>query len=402
MTDQTEEQPTEQILNEEYDIEEYTQDNVSPELADVPPSTEDLMQFLQKKKKKTAYEMALAQYTMDSDQPTAVKTAAKKDYEKHSKVYTSILHSIQALAPEETPFTPITDGSGSTVRRREESQKKVFRIAKLTNRFKASSVPNEYWTYFQEQCETYALSDYEAVLLIQANVGEHPKGPLWYSNHVHPRGNSIKLCQLKQSFFNEFLDTDWKTQRMIALLGIIYKRETVKDFVHRFSTLMRGTGFLWEGTQVEHGFLKHVLYYKCPPSVQRLLNGKSPDDFADCASLAKVLTTFPGIPDDVPAEPLCSSCSAKRKREPVPSSLPPGKKTGPKYCSEHGQCGHETKDCRVLKGKKTGDGSTPPPLRRNQRERVTIRVVLRNTLENTPLFVHSRLLPILPKIMISG
>jgi len=52
MTDQTEEQPTEQILNEEYDIEEYTQDNVSPELADVPPSTEDLMQFLQKKKKK--------------------------------------------------------------------------------------------------------------------------------------------------------------------------------------------------------------------------------------------------------------------------------------------------------------------------------------------------------------
>ena len=108
--------------------------------------------------------MALAQFTMDCDQPTSVKTAAKKDYEKNSKVYSPILHT-QALAPDETPFMPATAGSASSARSPEERQKKIFPVAKLTNRFTTSSSPNEYWTYFQEQCETYFFTDYGAVLL---------------------------------------------------------------------------------------------------------------------------------------------------------------------------------------------------------------------------------------------
>ena len=158
------------------------------------------------------------------------------------------------------------------------------------------------------------------------------------------------MPELKKLFFKEFLDADWKTRQVVALLSIVFRNETVKDFMNRFSNLMRGTDFAWEGTSSYHGFLKHVLFYKCPNSVQRLLNGKTPDDFVDCASLASELMTFPGIPDDFQPEPPCSRCRQgdKRKKDPhKPDSAPVAKR--PKLnCSVHGLCGHESKHCRVL------------------------------------------------------
>ena len=242
--------------------------------------------------------MALAQYGMDHAATTQAKVAARKEYDKQSKAYDAVIRSIAALSPDK-PSLQNARSLYDVGCRQEESQKKIFRLSKMMNRFTQKSIANEYWLYFNEQCETYNLTHYESILLMQAIVVEHPNGPLWYSNNVHPRSKEMTRLELQELFFLEFLDSNWRTERMIALLGITYRSETVKEFIHRFSTLMRGTGFLWEGTKPEHAFLKHVFYYKCPHSVQRLLNGRTPDDFNDCSSLAKVLMTYPAIPEDV-------------------------------------------------------------------------------------------------------
>ena len=80
-------------------------------------------------------------------------------------------------------------------------------------------------------------------MLLRPLIANHPKGPTWFSTSVFPVKDTITLLELKDLFYNGFLDSDWRTNRLISLIEIRYQpNELVKDYTNRslFGTAIYG------------------------------------------------------------------------------------------------------------------------------------------------------------------
>lgn len=117
-------------------------------------------------------------------------------------------------------------------------------------------------------------------------------------------------------------------------------------------------------------YLRNVLFFKCPPSVQRVI--KDPNDYASCQELVEDLVKFPGIPDDIPAtkhkcldcdKPLSCPCLERPgKRKSLTPAAPSPAKKPTKTCSVHGLCNHDSSEClQLLKDKSATPNKSPAP-----------------------------------------
>ena len=136
-------------------------------------------------------------------------------------------------------------------------QKTSLRVAGTFQKFKKNTPPEVFWHQFQQGVKTYHLSSREAVMVLHALITEHPRGSNWYANNVQECSSLITLAQVKNLFYAEFLEANWQTARLMELMDIRYQpKETVKDFVNRFSELMQSNEFGWAETNPERAFFK--------------------------------------------------------------------------------------------------------------------------------------------------
>ena len=223
-------------------------------------------------------------------------------------------------------------------------QKTSLRVASTLKKFKASTAPEVFWHQYQQGVKTYHLQAREAIMLLHSLVTEHPRGSNWYANNVQEQADTLTLTEVKNLFYTEFLET----ARLMDLMDIRYQaKETVRDFANRFAELMQSNEFGWAENKKERAFLKHVLFYKCPFSVQRIIGNKSPDDYDSCAALANDLCHFIGVPVDIPPPPTCSKC----KKALTDLSKSKVDKKGLKLCSIHGWGNHTDQECNHKKQK---------------------------------------------------
>ena len=241
-------------------------------------------------------------------------------------------------------------------------QKTSLRVAGTFQKFKKNTPPEVFWHQFEQGVKTYHLSSREAVMVLHALITEHPRGSNWYANNVQECSSLITLAQVKNLFYAEFLEANWQTARLMELMDIRYQpKETVKDFVNRFSELMQSNEFGWAETNPERAFLKHVLFYKCPYSVQRIIGNKTPNDYESCSALAADLGHFVGIPTDIPPLPMCAKC-----RKPIVQAIKPKTEPNvPKHCNMHGKGNHTDQECYRHKDKQNYQEEQAPKKRKN-------------------------------------
>jgi hypothetical protein len=113
---------------------------------------------------------------------------------------------------------------------------------------------------------------------------------------------------------------------------------------------MQSNEFSWYDESDEKSFLKHVLFYKCPYTVQRIIGDKTPKDFTSCASLAEALNHFVGTPPDIAASKgceRCRNCITCKGRKPLLDDRLGQKVKAPSklFCDFHGSGSHEAKNC---------------------------------------------------------
>jgi hypothetical protein len=336
----------------EIQYEEESEHTPEPELL----SLQEKIVKLQEKKASLKIQVAEENYVLEFDDfPSAkarsTQTAKVKKLQEQLETLTITL---KALLPD-----PVVSVDSYRTKRANgpdivEMQKKCLRIAGTMKKFTPKDEPELFWHKFQQSCENYQLIDRESVMVLHALLGEHSDALTWYSTTVHQQVDSVKLKDLKTLFYTAFLEADWQTARLMQLMDIRYRKgETVKQFIQRFSALMQANEFGWSQEVAERAFLKHVMFYKCPYSVQRILVDKTPADFDSCASLAKALMKYVGVPEDVIEVQLCDRCSRQTGKDRVRyKSKAKGDHSDPKsFCEIHGECNHTTKDCLKRKRK---------------------------------------------------
>ena len=188
------------------------------------------------------------------------------------------------------------------------------------------------------------------------------------------KGNekSVSMMALKEKFFQQFLSPMWKSERFEALMNCYFlPGDTARDFVNRMAKLFIQNEIPWNTPSPEHGFLRAFLFYRCPQSVQLMLNGKDPiKDFVSPYELCEVLCLFPSIPPDVVLKQRqCMSCSktltctchgAKRKRDTESEK-------NQIFCKFHNELGNHSSDvCTKNPARISPANKTPEPRRENR------------------------------------
>ena len=191
----------------------------------------------------------------------------------------------------------------------------MSKVASDGKKFKKAERGDSYWSYFETLCKRQKLLDHEAVLVLASRIADHPNGPLWYETSIEPVETTIKLSEVKDLFYQQFLSSQWKTDRFHELMDTCYRaNETVHEFTDRFAAKVRDNEIPWSNEEgnSHSEFVMHILFYKCPPSVQRMLGDKKVEMFKSPKALADVLNQFPGYPDDVPDREFnCPNCPKK-------------------------------------------------------------------------------------------
>ena len=292
------------------------------------------------------------QYDLEFDSFASAPDRLKKSKELKDlqNSYDTLTKSIHVFDPKFGQQDREKNFEMAQERNRQEMQKTCLRIAASMTKLHSRDKPEEFWHKFNQTCEAYHLKARESVLLLHALIGDHHLGLSWYTNHIHYRAETITMQELKLAFYQGFLEANWQTERLMTLMDVRYKpNEDIKSFIHRFSILMQSNEFGWSETGSSRSFLKHVMFYKCPYSVQRIIGDKGPDDFESCAELAEALCKFKGKPIDVPELQPCDLCKGRnhKPKTRIPESLDAPSTSKPKlHCEVHGSCNHETKDCR--------------------------------------------------------
>lgn len=188
-------------------------------------------------------------------------------------------------------------------------------------------------------------------------------GRIWFTSQVEPLLNGppadLDLSRIKNSFYNQFLSKNWKTVKFKELMKVEYRQnETVQEFCNRFAEKMVENELDLASTDPTVTFLRGVIFFQCPPSVQRILGNTTPNDYETCQALIQELIKFSGIPNDVPASTMqcsqcdkfttCSCCKVPEKRKPTDLSFTPNPKRPTKTCSRHGPGNHDTSECLSL------------------------------------------------------
>ena len=295
------------------------------------------IQKLKDRKSILENEILQEQYSVEFEEfeSADLKAAAEAALEKKQKSLQTLEKSLAMLVKPQAK-----NSTKSLV----DMQKTSLRVAGTLKKFKASTPPEVFWHQYQQGVKTYHLQDREAIMLLHSLVTEHPMGTNWYANNVQEAADALTVAEVKNLFYSEFLEANWQTARLMDLMDIRYQaKETVKDFTNRFAALMQSNEFGWAENNKERAFLKHVLFYKCPYSVQRIIGNKTPDDYESCAALANDLCHFIGVPVDIPPPPTCSKCK-KALGDPKKSHVDKEKK-GSKQCQVHGWGNHADQDC---------------------------------------------------------
>lgn len=194
---------------------------------------------------------------------------------------------------------------------KEQILKTVQKLIANAKKFKENDRGDDYWTMFKNICTSNSLGDREAVYLLAPLMSEHPFGSIWYQNCVEPQRDSISLEQVKLLFYEQFLSKFWKEERFQELIDLSYRKsEDVRHFTNRFMAKAVENEIKWAEPCPETTFANKLLFFKSPPSVQRIIGDRPLSSFKTPQELAELLTTFSGIPTDVPRKIFtCPECS---------------------------------------------------------------------------------------------
>jgi hypothetical protein len=254
----------------------------------------------------------------------------------------------------------------------QDSRNRTLTIAGQVTKFKLKDEPNRYWQKFEDVCRLNRLDDPESTHLLRHLLVEHPSGPHFFSSEILTLDKEATLAETKKLFQDFFLSSTWRSERLQQLFEIRFKKnESVREFVERFSSLVRDNELKFDSTEPAHQWVKNVLYYKVPPSVQRILLSKKVQDYPSCKELAQDLILFVGFPEDIPmADNICTTCGhkvkcvscqthlgAKRPKSSNPDANMDIKSKA--FCETHGWCAHATIDCKSSKS--TGSVTHPEP-----------------------------------------
>ena len=226
-------------------------------------SAADRMIALIARRDTIAENLAQAQSELEFEQfPNAsARTTKARELNQLQSSYDTISKSIKVIDPNLEFKDREKNSEIAHERQRQEMQKTCLRIASQMSKLKANEKPEEFWHKFKQTCEAFRLKDSEAVLLLHALINEHPLGLPWYTNHIHHQAGVITMQELKESFYQGFLDGNWQTERIMSLMDVRFlPKEKVTSFVNRFSILMQSNEFGWSEYSPERSFLKHVMF----------------------------------------------------------------------------------------------------------------------------------------------
>jgi hypothetical protein len=224
----------------------------------------------------------------------------------------ALITRIQTIKDSIKHLAPKKDSAEQEINRK-ELVKLTSKLSSQATKFKKDTQLDAWWTYFSDFCSRKHLVDYERVALLHDLVIDHPHGTLWYQNNIQLKEEEITFAALKDAFYTQFLSNSWKTERLQDLMDIVYRsKETARSFCDRFAVCVRAVEIPWNMDTPEHLFIKAVPFYKCPPSVQRMLPDQDLTKYKTCQVVAELLANFPGVPTDVMRrEFTCPVCPKK-------------------------------------------------------------------------------------------
>jgi len=347
--------------NNNSEIQEIQEVDMLPAGESGPTPEEDL-QWFKEKAKTLCKALAAAERELEAIEDDAEKLVRKAAItsiqEDLGRIHTNIkLHQEDqappALETKAVSKMPKEKTAGDLLKDESTLLKFADHMTKLTDKMKA----DKFWLKFQQSVKKYKFDPRQSASLLEVLIQDHHKGPSWFSSMVYPVLETITFEDLKEKFYSHFLDEDWRSQRVSELFDIKFRKgERVRDFTHRFSETMQTSEFNWFDDSPHTSFIRHLLYYRCPPSVQNHCKGK-PDDYATCDEIAKALNSFNGRPTDVRASTgcdRCQDCKACNSKTSTPGGG--GKKDivsrlgsrPTEFCEQHGECSHPTNKCRDL------------------------------------------------------
>jgi hypothetical protein len=242
--------------------------------------------------------------------------------------------------PPVVASTPAPDLVATDLSQRPKEIDKAIQLsARMANqipKFKKGQDPMDYWGSFSQLVQSRMLNCVEFILVFQIGMSDQEETRRWAATYVSPTTVS-DMVQLKNMFYQRFLDSNWKALKTKEICGIAFgKNEDVKGFCNRFEKLLYELDLDPYSTSPQADIYKEVLFSSLYRSLIHFMGNVTADNFLSMAHLIENIKNYNGVPFDYHSAP-----ASKRPRTDTPTKEVP--KT---FCKYHGkEVSHPESNC---------------------------------------------------------